>query len=449
MLTLSSLPPRVTEALSRLRERGYEAYLVGGSVRDLLRGTEPGDYDVAVSALPEQTKEVFSGQRIVETGIRHGTVTVLFDGFPLEITTFRTESGYSDCRHPDSVAFTRSLREDLARRDFTVNAIAWSPDAGVIDPFGGEKDLESRVIRCVGDPETRFSEDALRILRGARFASVLDFSLEKETARAMHECREKLRSVSPERICAELKKLLCGIGAERVLREFRDLIAVFLPELEPCFDFPQISLFHLYDVWEHTLRVVKNVPAKPTIRLAALLHDVGKPLCCTREGEVTHFGGHPKKSAEMAEAMLRRLHAEREVIEEVKLLILYHDRFGIRDRSSLAELLNALTPEQCFSLFALMESDNLAKSPLAMRDLPGIREGRKLLQSLLDEGVPLSVRELAVGGEDLLALGFVPGKEMGECLSALLRAVWEGKLPNRAPELLAEARKRKKRPEKP
>ena len=276
---MMTLPSQVHTALDRLEAAGWEAFVVGGAVRDALRGCAAGDWDITTNAEPEQVERVFSGERLIETGLRHGTVTVLLDGLPLEITTYRVDGGYSDHRRPDSVTFTRSLRDDLLRRDFTMNALAYNPQTGLVDICGGAEDLARGVVRCVGEPERRFREDGLRILRALRFASVLGFTIEPETAAAIHRCAELLRYLAAERVLSELTKLLCGQNAGAVLREFSDVLAVPIPELRPMFGFAQHNPHHDRDVWQHTVAVVEHIPPEPVLRWAALLHDVGKPPC--------------------------------------------------------------------------------------------------------------------------------------------------------------------------
>ena len=308
MMPSVPLPAGVSRALTMLESAGFEAFIVGGCVRDALRGITPKDYDITTSALPEETKSVFRDWRVIETGIQHGTITVVMDGMPLEITTYRTEGTYSDNRHPDSVSFTASLREDVARRDFTMNAIAYSPTRGMIDHFGGAEDIRRGIIRCVGDPATRFREDALRMMRGIRFASVLGFAIEKNTAAAIHENKERIPTVSAERIRVELTKLLCGANVKNVLMDWWDVIGTVIPEILPMHGFDQKTPYHIYDVWEHTAVAVSNIPPDPHLRLCALLHDIGKPPSFfTDEKGVGHFYGHPAVSARMTEEILARL----------------------------------------------------------------------------------------------------------------------------------------------
>ena len=271
------LPSYVTKALDILNQHGYEAFIVGGAVRDMLLKKEAHDFDITTSALPYQTKDAFQNFKTIETGFEHGTVTVLIDGFPLEITTYRVDGSYTDARHPDSVHFTASLKEDAARRDFTVNAMSYHPTEGIKDFFGGENDLKQGLIRAVGDPYRRFSEDALRILRAMRFASVLDFKIEEKTAIAMQERKNGLLKISAERIREELIKLICGKAARRILTEHKDVLAVIIPEIEPLFGFDQKNPHHDFDLWEHSLRVLEKAPELPHLRLAAFLHDIGKP----------------------------------------------------------------------------------------------------------------------------------------------------------------------------
>ena len=326
-------PAPALEAIARLRAAGFLAYLVGGCVRDTLLGRVPGDWDITTAALPEQVEAVFAGERIIETGLKHGTVTVLLDGLPLEITTFRTEAAYSDHRHPDAVAFTPSLTEDLARRDFTINAMAWTLekrgeglDAGLQDPFGGQADLEKKLIRCVGDPHKRFEEDALRILRALRFASQLDFTIDPATAAAAHALRDTLALVSRERIAVELTKLLCGPAARRIIVEYWEILSVPLPELAPMAGLDQRNKHHCYDVLEHSAAAVEAVPPEKLLRWAALLHDVAKPACFTvDEAGRGHFYGHAKRGAPMAREIMTRLRFDKDTVNRVAQLVELHD----------------------------------------------------------------------------------------------------------------------------
>ena len=300
-------PESVRTVLGTLEAAGYEAWCVGGCVRDTLLGRVPGDWDVTTSAMPEETMAVF-GKRAFPTGLQHGTVTVRTHHEAIEVTTYRVDGEYRDHRRPDSVTFTRSLEEDLRRRDFTVNAMAMSLRGELRDPFGGQMDLKNSVLRCVGEPDRRFGEDALRILRGLRFAATLGFTIEQETAESIHRSRNDLKDIAVERIQVELFKLLSGRNAAEILRQFPDVIGVFWPEVLPMVGFDQCNHHHCYDVWEHTLRAVEAVPCDPILRCAMLLHDIGKPACFTMdEAGVGHFYGHGAISRELADGMLRRL----------------------------------------------------------------------------------------------------------------------------------------------
>ena len=320
------LSPGAAKALALLLAAGYEAWIVGGCVRDALLGLPPKDYDLTTSALPEETQRVFAAYPRIETGLRHGTVTVLLEGEPLEITTYRVDGAYSDARHPDGVTFTRSLRQDAARRDFTINAMAYAPGQGLQDFFGGQADLAQGTIRAVGRAETRFHEDALRILRALRFASVLDFTLEAETHQAALACAPLLAAISPERVFSELGKLLCGKAAGRVLRTYPQVLGAVVPEILPMVGFDQRNAHHCYDVWTHTAVAVDHVPPELPLRLAMLFHDIGKPdtFSLGEDGQ-GHFYGHARRSVEQAEAILTRLRAPRQVRETVLLLVRYHD----------------------------------------------------------------------------------------------------------------------------
>ena len=431
------------ELLDTLHKAGYAAYVVGGCVRDSLLGLTPHDWDLCTSALPQQVMELFGAQRCIPTGLQHGTVTVKQSGALYEITTFRTEGTYTDGRHPDEVHFVPDVREDLARRDFTIGAMAWDAETGeVIDPFGGQADLENRLIRAVGEPDRRFAEDGLRILRGLRFAAVLGFEIEPGTAAALRGNAPRLKNLSPERVKAELERLLCGPAAAPVLREYVDVIGVVLPELLPMVGFMQNNPHHRKDVWEHTLTVLENIPAEPALRWAALLHDVEKPSCCTTDEEgIRHFKGHQEKSAATAEKILRRLHAETRLITEVTELIKIHDiRFPAT--VEMATRWAGRWGEKRFTQFALLRrADTLGQAhpeeaePYYRALLAAFREAK-------EQNACFTVRQLAITGCDLMGLG-LSGPAVGEALRRLLRLVQSGELPNERAALLAAARQQK------
>lgn len=436
---LHLVPAHILEALQMLHDAGYEAYLVGGCVRDLLRGVQPNDYDITTAALPKEVETVFADYHVIETGLKHGTVTVHYKHMPLEITTYRVDGKYSDGRHPDRITFTETLAEDLKRRDFTMNAMAWSPQDGLVDLFGGLDDLQAGIIRCVGEASERFHEDALRILRAARFASVLGYSVAPETASAMIADRLLLRNISAERIAVELTKMLCGSAAEKVLLQFHTVIEAFIPELTPCVGYPQATRYHCYDVFTHTCKVVAAIRPVPVLRLAALLHDIEKPSCFAFYDGEAHFKGHPAKSAETAVRILRRLRFDRDTIQKVEHLILYHDIRIPAEREPVCRLLQNISPEEAGMLTELMEADNLAKSAVGVADIPKIHALRDTVSEVLASNPCLRVTDLAIRGKDLREIGVQDGSEMGDILKELLELVIAEKLPNEKEMLLREA----------
>lgn len=430
------LSPGAAKALALLQAAGYEAWIVGGCVRDALLGLPPKDYDLTTSALPEETQRVFAAYPRIETGLRHGTVTVLLEGEPLEITTYRVDGAYSDARHPDGVTFTRSLRQDAARRDFTINAMAYAPGWGLQDFFGGQADLARGILRAVGAAEKRFREDALRILRALRFASVLDFTLEGETARAARACAPLLAAVSAERVSGELGKLLCGKAAGRVLRDYPDVLGVVLPEILPMVGLDHRNPHHCYDVWTHTTVAVDHVPPELPLRLAMLLHDIGKPdtFSLGEDGQ-GHFYGHPRRSVELAEGILSRLRFPRRTRERVLTLVRYHDAVLEESPQRVRRWLNKLGPEVFFDLLAIQGGDAAAQAPAYCTRLDHLRRLEALARQVLDQAPCLTVRDLAVGGEDLLALGY-RGPAIGRALRALLDQVLSETVSNEKNALL-------------
>ena len=433
-----ALPFFVAEAIDRLEAAGFEAVAVGGCVRDMLAGKTPHDYDIATAATPDEICAVFSGERLIETGLKHGTVTVLLSGEPLEITTYRKDGTYSDGRRPDSVTFSRSLKDDLSRRDFTVNAMAFSPRRGVTDLFGGQADLKAGILRCVGEPRVRFSEDALRVLRGLRFASQHGFSIEEKTAAAMNAMRDALSPVSAERIYAEMTAMLCGRDVTRVLLAFPEIVCAVLPELKDAVGFSQNNRHHLYTVYSHIARVVGAVPATPALRWAALLHDCGKPACATVDaaGE-SHFHGHPQESAKRADAVLSRLRADNRTKETVLELIELHDLRTPPTERAVKRLLSKVGEERFFELCDLATADRLAQNPVFFASSKTREDAvRDLAKKLLSEKPCLAVTDLAVSGDDLLKAGIPAGKELGDTLRRLLDFVLDGDCENTKEDLL-------------
>ena len=434
------IPRHVRAVLETLEAAGHEAWCVGGCVRDALAGSAPEDWDVASSARPEETLALF-GDRGSPTGLRHGTVTVRTPEGPVEVTTYRIDGAYYDHRRPASVTFTRSIGQDLARRDFTVNAMAQNLRGELRDPFGGREDLRRGILRCVGDPDRRFHEDALRILRGLRFAAVLGLEPEPETAGAMERNRDLLRAVAPERIQTELVKLLCGAWAGDALERHPRILGVFWPEALPMVGFDQRNVHHCRDVWRHSLAAMMETPPVPVLRCAALLHDAGKPSVFTLdEAGVGHFYGHAKAGTVLAEAMLRRLRFPNEFRERTLRLIAWHDRDIPRTEKGVRRALRALGEEDLRLLLALKRADNLAQAPAYWGRQAEIRKGEELLDRLLAEDACFSLRQLAVKGGDLLDLG-LSGPAVGRTLEELLEAVVDGVLPNDRAVLLDRVRK--------
>lgn len=427
---------RALEIMNTIGRRGFCAYLVGGCVRDLLLGREPEDWDIASSARPEQIMEIF-GADAVPTGVRHGTVTVKAAGEGYEVTTFRTEGRYSDGRHPDSVFFAQTIEEDLSRRDFTVNAMAMDRSGKIIDPFGGAEDLKRQVIRCVGEAQVRFSEDALRILRGIRFASVLEFSVEEDTQRAIHEQAGLLERIAAERILAEMDKLLCGGRCRDVLLRYADVVGVFIPELLPCVGFDQKNRHHCYTLYEHIVRATAAVPAEPVLRWTMLLHDIGKVKTFTVDGGGQgHFYGHPDLSADMAEEICRRLRMRRQDREDIVTLIRWHDRSIPVTEKGIGSAVLELGERNFRRLLQVKRADNLAQAPEYRGILEKIDKAEELLNRMLAEKRCLQLKDLAVNGKDVMALGY-SGRAVGEVLQRLLEGVISGEMENRREALLA------------
>lgn len=424
------IPDYALKAINILEEAGFEAYIVGGCVRDMLMGKEINDIDITTSATPEETKQAFSLFRTIDTGIKHGTVTVIIDHLPLEITTYRIDKGYSDGRRPDSVAFTKSLYEDLARRDFTVNAIAYNPKTGLIDPFDGEYDIKNMIMRCVGDAEKRFTEDSLRILRGLRFSSTLGFTLESETMRAAIECRHLLKNVSAERIYIELSKILCGKDIRRVLLTYPDIFEEILPETVRMNGFDQKNFHHIYDVWAHTAAVTASIEPVPHLRFAALLHDCGKPDCFSIDSDgVGHFYKHARKSTDKAEAALTRLKSDNFTKERVTQLIKLHDTPIEPDEKVIKKKLGKYGEELFFDLIKLQRADNMGQAPDFRFRQDIYNQIESIAREIIESNQCFSLKDLAVKGNDLSVLG-LKGREIGTTLGILLNAVIEGKVEN-------------------
>ena len=433
------LPDTVLTVLRRLNGAGFAAYAVGGCVRDTLLGKTPVDWDLTTAARPEQVMALFPGHSI-PTGLQHGTVTVRSHGQSFEVTTFRADGVYSDHRHPDEVTFSTDLSEDLRRRDFTVNAMAMDAGGEITDPFGGRGDLRNGVIRAVGDPDRRFGEDALRILRGLRFAAVLGFTVEENTAAAIRAKAHTLLNIAAERITVEMTRLLCGADACRVLLDFPDVIGVFLPEVLPAVGFDQRNIHHIYDVWGHTAHAVGAAVSDPVVRWTMLFHDLGKPNCFTVDETGTgHFYGHGKVSLTIAREAMSRLKFSNEHRDAIAALVDWHDRVIPVTPKAMRRCLNALGQEGTARLIAVKRADNLAQSPAYRDRQKQLDEAEEIVAELLARDACFSLKQLAVNGADMMALG-LHGPAVGRMLQALLEQVLSEALPNDRDALLRWAR---------
>ncbi len=434
------LPREVLYCIHALQKAGHSAYAVGGCVRDALLNLTPQDYDICTSASPEQTAEVFAGHELVRNGEKHGTVGVILGREVYEITTFRTEGGYSDSRHPDWVEFVAKVDEDLARRDFTINAMAYSPEAGYIDPWGGQADLDAKILRAVGDPVVRFSEDPLRILRGVRFTVRFGLKPEENTLNAMLSQAPLLDNLARERVFSELCKLLPYIGAGDMIR-FAPILTQVIPELAPCVGFQQHSPHHAYDVYTHTAHVVAAVPGELPLRLAALLHDISKPSVFTLDDTGRgHFYGHARKSAKLADEILVRLKASNVLRSQVVFLVENHMTPFEPDKKLLRRRLSqyGLAPAQ--QLLTLQRADFSAKGTGETCD-DYFNEIDLLLEQIRQEGSNLTAKDLAINGHNLLALGLEPGPHIGECMQFLLGLVHDELVSNTKEDLIIAAKK--------
>ena len=432
------LPPNIQNCIDLLEAAGFAAYAVGGCVRDACLGRNPHDYDLCTGALPAQTEAVFRDFRLVLAGEKHGTVTVITEDGPVEITTFRTEGGYRDNRHPDWVKFVPDIQGDLARRDFTVNAMAYSPTRGFADPFGGREDLRNHVLRAVGDPEARFREDSLRILRGVRFAARFGLTPEEHTMQAMLSQAGLMENLARERVFEELCKLLLVAKAEDITR-FAPILAAVIPELAPMIGFDQRSPHHAYDLITHTAHVVEGVPPTLPLRWAALLHDTGKVKTFTLDATGRgHFYGHARDSAAIADDILRRLKAPTALREEVVPLIGRHMTRLQPDRKLLRRQVSKYGFPMVEAQLALQQADMGSKGTVEDDGSAVFAEVRQLLADLKADDACLSLKDLAVNGNDLMALGF-QGRAIGACLNRLLELVVEERLPNKKEALLAFA----------
>ena len=431
------LPEKVGRIIGTLQEHGYEAYAVGGCIRDSILGREPEDWDITTSAMPEETKALFD--KTFDTGIQHGTITVLLEKEGFEVTTYRIDGKYEDSRHPKEVTFTRNLREDLLRRDFTINAMAYNETDGLVDIFGGLEDLEEGMIRCVGTAKERFKEDALRILRGVRFAAQLGFDIEEDTRQGMKELAWTLQNISAERIQVELVKMITSKRPE-MLREAYELgmTRIVLPEFDQLMTTGQETPHHMYSVGEHTLHAMKNIRADKILRLAMLLHDMGKPALKTvDEAGVAHFKKHALESERIAENVLRRLKFDNDTIRKVTRLVRCHDLRMPATAKSVRRAMNQIGEELFPYYMEVRRADVLAQSMYQREEkIENLDQIEELYHQIVEDGDCVSLKDLAVTGRDLIASGMKPGKNIGEKLEELQKLVIEDPKLNTKEELL-------------
>ncbi len=418
------IPENAKKILNTMHEAGFEAYVVGGCVRDALLGREPGDWDITTNAAPLEVKKLF--RRTIDTGIEHGTVTVMFDKEGYEVTTYRIDGKYEDGRHPNQVTFTRSLVEDMQRRDFTINAMAYNDEEGLIDEFGGEEDLKAGIIRCVGNPMERFSEDALRIMRAVRFSAQLGFDIEDNTRAAIKELAPNLKKISAERIQVELVKLITSDNPGRIRDAYElGITKIILPEFDDCMNTEQNNKHHAYNVGEHIIRAVENIRADRVLRLTMLLHDIAKPVTMTVDDNgVSHFKEHDIIGAKMAADIFRRLKFDRKTMDRACNLIKYHDyRFPATSRN-VRRAMNMVGAEDFPLLLEVRTADTLAQSEYEREDkLQLIADTKQIYEEICSKNECVSLSDLAVKGKDLIEAGITPGKQIGTVLDAMLADV--------------------------
>ena len=437
-----SIPDNVKTIIEILNNSGHESFIVGGCVRDSLMCIIPNDWDICTSAKPEQIKECFKEFNTFDSGIKHGTISIVIDKEIFEVTTYRIDGEYKDNRRPESVTFTDDITKDLARRDFTINAMAYNESRGLVDLFNGQTDLRSNTIRCVRNPDERFNEDALRIIRALRFASTYDLVIEENTSVSILKNAELLNNIAVERIAVEFNKLICGKGAENILDNYRDVIAVFIPEIKKMFDFKQKTKHHNRDVWHHTIHSVSQIDSDPLLRVTMLFHDLGKPEACTYDSDgSTHFKGHPKYSAKIAESILRRLKYPVSFIEDCLKLIIYHDVRFTGSKKQLRHIMSAIGENNVRLLLKVQRADAMAQSDYMHEEkLQKIDTACKVFEEIIEEQSCFTLKQLAVNGNDLKVIGITEGKTIGKALKYLLSLVIDEKIKNDKSVLLQKAK---------
>ncbi|MFR5022749.1 MAG: CCA tRNA nucleotidyltransferase [Mediterraneibacter gnavus] len=441
-----NIPSDANELIHTLQNHGNSAYVVGGCVRDSIIGRQIHDWDICTSATPDEMLEIFKDKKVIETGLKHGTITVVVKGESYELTTFRIDGKYSDNRRPDSVIFTSSLIEDLKRRDFTINAMAYNDDEGLIDPFGGLEDIEYKKIQCVGSAKDRFGEDALRILRAIRFASQLEFVITPETSYEINKQYKNLKNISIERINSEFCKIAASrdFCVEMVL--YKDVFALFIPELKDMFEFQQNNPYHDYDVYSHTVHSIEHCKFDNlVVRLAVFFHDIGKPHSF-QDGEdgIRHFKGHGKVSADITDNIMKRLKFDNETRNNVVELVYYHDATFEVGKKYVRRWINKIGVEQFRRLLEVRKADILGQKEFYEQyRINKVNNIKQILEEVLQEETCFTLKDLAVNGNDLMSIGYKENKELGNTLNELLRLVIDEECPNKKEKLLEVAIERR------
>lgn len=432
------IPAQVLFILQELNRNGYEAYIVGGCVRDTLLGRTPHDYDICTSATPDEIIKSFPYEKIIPTGLKHGTVTIVINGEPFEVTTYRIDGKYSDNRRPDKVEFTINLIEDLRRRDFTINAMAYNPFVGLVDPFNGQTDLKDKKIRCVGNPYERFNEDGLRIMRAVRFSAQLRFEIESCTRQAMEELVDNLDNISYERINSELCKIM-NSDCAYLMFVHKYILCKIIPEFEKCIDYNQNNPYHIYTLHKHIgVALIEAISPDLIINLSILFHDIGKPHCCTtgKDG-YSHFKGHGSISADMTEIIMKRLKFDNDTIKKVKELVFYHDVVFTVEKKCVKRWLNKLGEEQLRRLLKIRVADIKAQNLKYEHErIQKVSNIQMILDEVLQEKECFTLKDLSINGRDLIQYGIPEGKQIGIILNTLLTMVIDGEIKNEKENLL-------------
>lgn len=437
------LPKEVNHIIDIITSYGFEAFAVGGCIRDLILGKEPNDWDITTSALPENIIEIFKDYNKTTNGLKHGTVGIVFEHNLYEITTYRIDGDYSDNRHPNSVVFSKSIKEDLLRRDFTINALAYNEKVGLVDVSTGVEDIENKIIKCVGTPDNRFKEDALRILRALRFSSTLGFNIEKNTSISIFNNVNLLDTISKERVSIELTKLLIGNNCGEILRLYHNIIFYIIPNLKPMFEYNQNTPYHNLDLWEHTVTAVENAEQTALLRTVMLLHDVGKINTRTTDKKgISHYHNHAIESEKIAIKVLKELKYSNKFIDRVALLIRYHDYFCTPTKKSVKKLLSKIGIDNAFLLVEVQKADSSAKADFAQQsEHIRITEFLKILNEIKENDECFSINDLKINGNDIMKLGVPSGKKIGLILNDLLLNVVNNSIKNEREELLLEVEK--------